>query len=402
MFSRKQMLKILATFPVAGGLASTGLVRTAAGARLEKPTHRRNYFKELGLRPLINGRGVVTTLTGSLMPPEVLDAMNFAAQQFISLIDLNEKVGERIAEMLNCEDALVSAGAASAIQLATAAAVTGKDREKIGQVPNLPGPKREVVMQKGHRIYAQQFLACGVKLVEVEGSGEMEQAVNKHTAMAFHYNASSEHSISREEFVRIGKKHNVPTFIDCASDVPPVENLFKYTEMGFDMVTFSGGKGIRGPQSAGLLFGRKDLIEAARMNHSPYGSIGRGMKVNKEEILGMMVALELYLEKDHDKEWKQWERWVEQIASSIRSLSSVKTERYVPEIKNHVPHLKITWDEAIVKISPPEVVQKLRHGYPSIETLGGQDSIIYNMFMLQSEEIDIVASRTKEILEEAV
>lgn len=402
MYSRKQMLKMLATLPVVGTVAGTGLVKTAAGTKLKKPTHQRNYFRELGLRPLINGRGGVTTLTGSLMPAEVLDAMNFAAQQFVSLIDLNEKVGERIAEMLNCDDALVSAGAASAIQLATAASVTGTDREKIRQLPNIPGSQREVVMPKSHRIYQHQFLACGVKLVEVEGPDEMEQAINKNTVLAFYYNASDAQSISREEFVRIGKKYNVPTFNDCASDVPPVENLFKYIEMGFDLVTFSGGKGIQGPQSAGLLFGRKDLIQAARMNHSPFGSIGRGMKVNKEEILGMMVALEIYLEKDHEKEWKQWERWVEKIANVMNSLPSVETERYIPEMANHVPHLKITWDEAIIKISPPEVVQKLRHGYPSIETLGGKDSIIYNMFMLQPEEIGIVASRTKNILEEKV
>ncbi len=399
MFSRRQLIKMMASLPLAGGL---GWLGKTSGTGQIRPIYNRNYFTELGLRPVINGRGVVTTLTGSLMPPEVMEAMNFASRQFVSLIDLNEKVGERIAEMLNCEDAMVSAGAASAIQLATAATVTGKDREKIRMIPNLPGPQREVVMPKGHRIYEQQLTACGVKLVEVEGPQQMREAINENTVMAFYFNASPNQSISREEFVSIGRQYNVPTFNDCASDVPPVRRLFEYIELGFDLVTFSGGKGIQGPQSAGLLFGRKDLIEAARMNHSPYGSIGRGMKVNKEEILGMMVALEIYLAKDHEKEWQEWERGAERIASVVSTVPSVQTEKYVPEIANHVPHLKITWDESVVGISPPEVVQQLRYGHPSIETLGGREDIIYNMFMLKPEEVNIVAHRTKEILEQTV
>jgi len=331
-----------------------------------------------------------------------MEAMTYASRQFINLIDLNEKAGRRIAGMLNCEDALVSAGAASAIQLATAASVTGTDREKIRQIPNLPGPKREVVMPLGHRIYEQQLTACGVKIIEVDGPREMEQAINKNTVMAFYFNASQQQSISREEFVRIGKKYKIPTFNDAAADVPPVENFFKYIEMGFDLVAISGGKGIRGPQSAGLLFGRKDLIEAARLNHSPYGSIGRGMKVNKEEVLGMMVALEIYLAKDHDNEWKMWEEWVDKIAAAVRTVPSVETEMYVPEIANHVPHLRIIWDQNKIKISPAELREQLRSGDPSIETFGGPVSLEMNVFMMQPNEIGIVARRAKELLEQAV
>lgn len=393
---------MIASFPVLGGLTGAGLVTKTSGSKLIRPKYTRDFFKELGLRPFINGRGTITTLSGSIMQPEVLEAINYASQQFVSLNDLNIKAGERIAEMLNCEAALVSAGAASAIQLATAAALTGTDREKIRMLPNLPGQQREVIMPEGHRIYSQQFTACGVKLIEVNGPEELEQAINENTVMAFFYNASPQQSIDREEFLRIGKKHDVPTFIDAAADVPPVENLFKFTEMGFDMVTFSGGKGIRGPQSTGLLFGRKDLIDAARLNHSPYGSIGRGMKVNKEEILGMMVALETYLAKDHKKEWELWEQWIEQIAASVQSVGSVKSEKYVPPVSNHVPHLRISWDQKHVKISPEELREKLRRGHPSIETFGGEDSIELNVFMMQSEEVRIVGRRMKEHLEQAI
>lgn len=398
--SRKEILQYLAGLPVLGAFA--GISGGYAESVQKSVTPRRDYFNELGVRKLINARGAYTTLTGSLMPPEVVDAMQYASNHFVSLIELNEKAGARIAEMLNCEDAHVSAGAASAITLATAAALTGKDREKMRAIPHLPGPQKEVIMPRGHRIYEQQFTACGVKLVEVDSAREMERAMNENTVLAFYYNAYREQKISREDFIRIGRQHGVPTFNDCASDVPPVENLFKYIEMGFDLVTFSGGKGLSGPQSAGLLFGRKDLIEAARMNHSPYGSIGRGMKVEKEEIIGLLVALEVYLNKDHDKERAMWESWVSRLQANFSDVPGVSTEMYVPPIANHVPHLRVTWDPSVVKTTPGEIVQKLRHGHPSIEVMASEEDITLNMFMLQPHEVDILGQRTKQILMESV
>jgi len=401
MLKRRGLLKLFAGWPLLGGLAGSGLASRAIGAKLPASAPR-DYFAELGVRPVINCQGVVTTLTGSLMPPEAVEAMAAVSRQFVSLVELKEKAGARIARMLRCEDAMVTAGAASAITLATAASITGKDAQKIRQIPNLPGEPREVIMPAGHLVYAQQFLVCGVKLVQVGSAAQMEQAINARTAMAFYLNKAHPQGVDRAEFLRIAKKHRVPAFIDCASDVPPVENLFRYIEMGFELVTFSGGKAISGPQSAGLLYGRKDLIEAARLNHSPHQSIGRGMKVNKEEIIGMMVALEVYLKKDHTRERAEWERGLESIAASLSKIPSVVTERYVPEIANHVPHLRIRWDEQVVKLSPAEAVRKLREGEPSIEVLGGKDSITCNMFMLQPREVAIVARRTQEILRAAV
>lgn len=401
MFDRRQLLKLFASWPLLGGFASAGLASRAAAAKIN-PFIRRDYFTELGVRPVINGQGVVTVLTGSLLPPEVVEAMTYASHHFVGLVELNEKVGARIAELLRCEDAMVSAGAASAITLATAAAITGTDKAKVRLLPNLPEPRPEVIVPKGHLVYPQQLLACGVKLVEVDSPAAMERAFNPRTVLAFYLNKAYKRSVGREEFVRLCRKHRVPSFNDCASDVPPVENLFKYIEMGFDLVTFSGGKAICGPQSAGLLYGRKDLIEAARMNHSPNQSIGRGMKVNKEEILGMMVALELYLKKDHAKEWQEWEQGVDRIAAAVKNLPSVVTERYVPEVANQIPHLRITWDKAVVGLTPAEAAQRLREGFPSIEALGGRDSIGYNMYMLKPEEVGIVARRTREVLQRAV
>ena len=401
MINRRQLLKILGSFSLFGGFLGTGFIKKGSEL-VGSASLRRDYFTELGVRKLINGRGTLTTLTGSLMDPAVMEAMDYASRHFVNLNELNARVGERIAEMLNCEDAHVSAGAASAITLATAAAITGKDRELIRSLPNIPGPQREVIMPKTHRVYEQQITLCGAKIVEVEGPNEMRRAINNNTVLAFYFNNAPEKSISREEFVQIGKEYNIPTFNDCASEIPPMENLFKYIEMGFDLVTFSGGKGLQGPQSAGLLYGRKDLIEAARLNHSPNGSIARGNKVNKEEILGMMVALEVYLAKDHAKQREEWDQWVEQIAASARTVPSVETTIGVHAETNQTPTVEITWDQSVVKITPSEVVQKLRKGHPSIEANSGRNSISYRIGRVQKHEVKIVARRTREVLQSAV
>src|SRR5215475_13590950 len=187
--------------------------------------------------------------------------------------------------------------------------------------------KSEVIVQKSHRYgYDHAVRNCGVKMIEVETADELEKAVNGKTAMMLFFNdADPKGQIKIDEFVKLGKKHNIPTFNDAAADAPPTENLSKYTKMGFDLVTFSGGKGIRGPQSAGLLLGRKELIDAARLNCSPNSdSIGRGMKVNKEEMLGMMVAVEMYLKRDADAEWKEWERRAKLITVSVAKIPAVK------------------------------------------------------------------------------
>lgn len=398
------MLKMLATLPFMGGLAGSKAIKKVSGEKLVRPTYNRDFFTELGVKPFINAWGTITAKSGSLMHPEVIEAYNYASQQFVDLNELQDKVGERIAEMLKCEGAMVTAGAASALTLGAAAGITGKDPEKIRALPNLPGEQLEVIIQKSHRFgYDHAVRNTGVKMVEVDGPEEMEDAINEKTVLMLFFNAAGEHSVSHEQFVEIGKNHNVPTFIDAAADVPPVENLFKYTEVGFDLVTFSGGKAIRGPQSAGLLFGRKDLIEAARLNTVPHSdTIGRGMKVNKEEILAMMVALEKYLERDHEKDWQEWENRVARIDEAVSAVPSVETERYVFPVANHVPHLSIKWDMDTIQISPPELRERLENGYPSIVTFGGDESVEVSVFMMQPEEVGIVAKRLKEELEMAM
>jgi len=399
MTKRRDLLKGLITLPLAGAMAGNHAL--AASAVGEIP---RDYFKELGVRTFINASGTYTMLTASLMPPEVIRAINYAALQYVRLDELQEKAGDRIAELLKCEAAMVSAGAASAITLGTAGVITGGDSKKAAMIPNdLTGMKSEVIIQKSHRVgYDHAIRNCGVKLIEVESKKELESAINEKTAMMWFYNNQNPiGKVRDEEFVAIGKKHGIPTFNDCAADVPPVENFWKYTQMGFDLVCFSGGKGIRGPQSAGLLLGRKDLIQAALRNAPPHGdTVGRGMKVNKEEILGMLVAVELFLAKDHEAEWKMWENQIKMIHDAAVSVPGVKGEVHVPEIANHVPALKISWNDK-VKATPSEIRDALRNGHPSIETMGGRETIDITTWMMMPGEERIVAKRLKSLLETA-
>ena len=403
MIKRRELIKNLSAFPLIGGLFSPQLLARSGQLKATAiPPGHRDYFKELGVRTFINAAGTYTALTGCLMPEEVTDAIKFASTQYVNLVELQDKVGQRIAEMVKCEGAMVTAGAASAITLGTAGVLTGLDREKAGRIPyDLTGMKTEVIIQKTHRVaYDHAIRNCGVKLVEVETAAEMEAAINENTAMMWFLNANNfKGKVQQQAFVDIGKKHGIPTFNDAAADVPPVENLWKYTQMGFDLVCFSGGKGLRGPQSTGLLLGRKELIDAARLSAPPNGNtVGRGMKVNKEELLAQMVALELYLSRDHNKEWELWEYQIKLISDHAKAVVGVETEIHVPDIANHVPSLRIRWDQDKIKMTPPEMREHLRSGHPSIETVGGQESVDITTWMMNPGEERIVARRVGEIL----
>jgi L-seryl-tRNA(Ser) seleniumtransferase len=262
--------------------------------------------------------------------------------------------------------------------------------------------KSEVIIQKAHRFgYDRALRNCGVRLVEVESRDDLERAVNDKTAMMLFYNNNNkEGRIQDKEFAELGRKHGVPTMNDAAADVPPVENLWKYTEMGFDLVAFSGGKGIRGPQSAGLLLGRKPLIAAARMNASPNGNaIGRGMKVNKEEMVGMLAALELFVAKDHEKEGREYDRRAEMIRASAASVAGVKAEVFVPEVANHVPHVRVTWDAAAKPLKAAAVVRAMLEGKPSIAIRSEGESLVVGVWMMQPGEEKIVARRLRQELD---
>ncbi len=401
MITRRSLLKKLAGLPLVGGLFGGEIFAAAPAAA---PMVQRDYFKELGVRTFINAAGTYTFMTGSLMRPEVLAAYNYATNEYVLLDDLQKQVGERIAELLHCEAAMITAGAASAITLGTAGVLTGMDEKKVVQLPDLTGMKSEVILQKSHRIpYDHAIRNTGVKIVEVVTKKEMEKAINEKTAMMWFFNNNNNvGEVQYETFLDIAQKHGIPTFNDCAADVPPVEHLWKYTEMGFDLVAFSGGKGLRGPQSAGLLLGKKKYIEAAKLHTPPRGNtLGRGMKVNKEEMLGMLAAVETYLTMDHAKEWAMWEDQIETIRSAAASVPGVKAEVHVPEIANHVPTLKLSWNQDKIAMTVDEFRQQLRDGHPSIETVGSKSFVNITTWMMVPGQERAVARRIKEILSKA-
>jgi len=401
MLNRRDLLRSLATIPVVGPFIGSGIGRNGLSPDI---VPGRDYFKEIGVRTFINAAGTYTMLTGSLMHPEVIQAIQYASKQYVSLDELQDAAGARIAELLHCEAATVTSGAASAMSLGMAGVLSGIDPEKAAQIPDLTGMKSEVIYQKSHWVgYVHALRNCGVKLIEVETRKQMEDAINDQTAMLWFLNYSNfDGEVQWKEFVEIGKKYGIPTFNDCAADVPPVENLWKFTAMGFDLVCFSGGKGLRGPQSAGLLLGRKDLIAAARLSAPPRGNtVCRTNKVNKEEVLGMLVALEVYLNRDHKRDLELWEYQIKKISDNALSVEGVETEIHVPEIANHVPSLRITWDQEKIPITPSSAREILRKGHPSIETMGGNKSIDITTWMMNPGEERIVAERVKHVLKNA-
>lgn len=390
MANRRRFIVTLSQLPLIGGL----LPRAANAATVTQ----RDYFKDLGVRTFINAAGTFTTLTASLMPQEVMDAMQYASKQYVNLIELHDAVAARLASLIGVEAAMVTSGAAGALTCGTAACLTGKDPKKILQLPDLTGLKSEVLIQKAHRYgYDHAVRTCGVRMIEIETPEELEQTAGDKTAMMLFFNDSEPKGrIPAAEWVRLGKKHGIPTFNDAAADVPPVEHLSKYNRMGFDLVAFSGGKALRGPQSSGLLLGRKDLIEAARLNTSPYSdTIARGMKVNKEEMLGLLVAVELFLKRDHEAEWKEWERRANVIASAAKKIPGVTAGIFVPPIANHAPHLRLQWDTSKIHTTPQAVMKQLRAGQPSIEAspLSDDQALIIGVWMMQPGDAETVGAR---------
>ena len=404
---RRDIIRGLTLLPLGGSFLGTVMpTESKAGSRSKSPA-RRNLLDELGIRTFINAAGTYTTMTASLMDDEVMNAIDYSAKEFCMLNEVQDKVGEKIAQMVHAEAAMVTAGAFSALTLGTAGILTGMDQSKVKQIPHRleeSGIKSEVMLQKGHFDgYEQALYNTGVTIIPVETADDVNKAVNEKTASMHFLNCNAlEGKIMHEEWLQLAKKHNLPATIDIAADVPPVSNLWKYNDMGFSFVALSGGKAIRGPQSTGVLMGKKDIIAAARLNDSPNGvTIGRGMKVNKEEMLGMYAALDAYINKDHDKEWKMWEDNVGYINDAVKNIKGVTTEISVPPIANHTPKLKIAWDKNIIRTTRENLGDKLRNGNPSIEVIswGDEDnSISLTVFMLKKGEEKIVARRIKEEL----
>jgi uncharacterized pyridoxal phosphate-dependent enzyme len=387
----------------------TGLMLPAAGltsARAATQTSSEIYAK-LGVRTFINAVGTLTTLSGSLMAPEVVQAMEQASRSFVVIHELQDKVGKRLAELTGAQAAFVTSGASAALCLASCAVTAGKDRAKMTQLPDLTGMKSEFVIQKAHRnSYDHAFRMVGGKLVEAETADQVRGAISEKTAalvMVLSHNSIG-HKVELDQMIEIGHKAGVPIILDAAAEVPPPENLGKFAKMGADLVAFSGGKNIRGPQCSGILLGRRDLVEAAYANSSPNNYLARIAKVGKEEIVGLLTAVELCLKKDHAAQRREWTGMLDRAAARLKDVPTVHTE-FIPNLDySHSPRLSVQWDEARVGITLSEMVERLRVGTPSIEASdmtkfrpSWKGLGIFPNNMMPGEEI-IVADRLKQIL----
>jgi L-seryl-tRNA(Ser) seleniumtransferase len=391
-WSRRQVLTGLGLAPLSSALSRKAVALEAG------------VYADLGVRPFINAAGTYTALSASLMPPEVVRAMEEASRSFVSIPELQEAAGERIASLLGAEAALVTSGCAAALTLATAACVCGENADAIRRVPEIAGLKDEVIFPKGHRFgYDHAIRNVGVRIVEVEDVSELRSRITERTAMLFYLNlAANQSPISREQLVEAGKHAGIPTLIDAAADLPPARNLTAFTALGFDLVAFSGGKGLRGPQCSGLLLGKKDLVRAAFLNGSPNSdSVGRIAKVGKEEIVGLTRAIEIYWKKDHDAEWREWEARVAHIVSRVSAIEGVRAERFVPEIANEAPHAAIEWDASRIPLTKESFAEALRDGEPRIEirpSAPEKPRIEIGVWMMEPSDHVVVADRCVQVL----
>ena len=363
--SRRGFMKMLAASPLLAQIAAQGLyVKSAAAMGLDPKS---NVYSRLGVKTVINCRGTWTYLSGSLQFPEAREAQAEAGRYFVNMVELHHAVGRRLAELTGAESGVITSGAAGAMAAATAACMAGSDPQKIWQLPDTTGLKHEVIMVGGRSAFDSAIRLTGAKLVLVDKPDDIANAITPDTAMI--YTTDLKEKLDRE--AAIAKQHNVPMLLDDAAGIPPIDNIKLYAKMKLDLYTFSGGKGLRGPQCSGVLLGRKDLIEAAVRNSCPYeGAVCRPMKVGKEEVIGCLTAIETWLNTDSKKLYDEWNARVDRIAKLVNTVPGVQTEIYIPDDGNRYPTLRVSWDQDAWGFGIKDCVQKLREGDPVIEVLG--------------------------------
>ena len=363
--NRRGFMKMLAASPLLAQIAAQGLYVKSAVAIGLNPNS--NVYSRLGVKTVINCRGTWTYLSGSLQFPEAREAQTEAGRYFVNMVELHHAVGRRLAELTGAESGIITSGAAGAMAAATAACMAGSDPQKIWQLPDTTGLKHEVIMVGGRSAFDSAIRLAGAKLVLVDKPDDIANAITPDTAMI--YTTDLKDKLERE--AAIAKQHNVPLLLDDAAGIPPIDNIKLYAQMKLDLYTFSGGKGLRGPQCSGVLLGRKDLIEAALRNSCPYeGAVCRPMKVGKEEVIGCLTAIETWLNTDSKKLYDEWNGRVDRIAKLVETVPGVQTEIYIPDDCNRYPTLRISWDQEAWGFGIKDCVQKLREGDPVIEVLG--------------------------------
>lgn len=379
-------------------VAFFGIVGCGKAPFFKKPRLSYPTYESIGVKPVINCADYTTNFSGCLMPPEVKMAMGEASKNFVLMQELIDAVGRRLGELTGAEWGCVSSGCSACLIAATLACVCGMDLEKIPMPPDLTGLKNECVVQTIHRNnFDHAIEIVGVKMIEIDTLEEMKAAINERTAMIFVTGGilDSDESLALEDMVRIGKKHGIPVLVDAAMEGFDCPNF--YIKAGVDLVAYSGGKSLEGPQPTGILLGRKDLCQAAARNMAPYWrGFGRAMKVGKEEYMGVLAAAELWVKRDHDAEWKERERMLNYIAKKLEGLPTVTTELDMRQglRARRYPILRFNWDQNVIKITQNELRQKLLDGKPRIITHPGR---IISPTMETGQEV-IVAQRIYEIL----
>lgn len=385
-------MKMLAASPLLAQIAAQQFYEKSAAAMGIDP--RGNVYSRLGVKTIINCRGTWTYLSGSLQFPEVHEAQAEAGRYFVNMVELQRAVGRRLAELTGAESGLITSGAAGAMAVATAACMAGADPKKIWQLPDTTGMKNEVVMVGGRSAFDSAIRLAGAKLVLIEKSDDLANAINRNTAMI--YTTDLKDKLARE--AAIAKEHNVPLLLDDAAGIPPIDNIKLYAQMKLDLYTFSGGKGLRGPQCSGVLLGSKDLIDAALRNSAPFeGAVCRPMKVGKEEVIGCLTAIETWLKTDSKKLYDEWNARVDRIAKLAETVPGVRTEIYVPDDGNRYPTLRVSWDQQAWGFGISDCVQKLRESDPVIEVLSVDNP---SMVTAVREGVDKPQPNPKELKEE--
>jgi uncharacterized pyridoxal phosphate-dependent enzyme len=389
---RRAFLKWLAAAPAFAAIASREFSNKLWAATTKASSS--DVYRRIGVRPFINARGTWTYLSGSLELPEVRKAMEAASQHFVDMFELQRAVGKRLAELSGAESGMVTSGAAGAMAAATAACMAGTDQAKIWQLPDTTGLKNEVVMLGGRIAFDSAIRLAGARLVMAYSHDELQAAITDKTAMVY----TTWRDDRLEKALAITKKAGVPLLLDDAAGIPPIDNLSRYAKMGVDLYCFSGGKGLRAPQCSGLLLGRKDLIQAALANCSPWeGAVCRAMKVGKEEIIGLLAAVEEWSRTDLSELNDQWERRVRRIAKLVETVSGVTTDIQIPTEGNSYPTLTVHWDEKIFGLTVSDCDRQLRDGEPRIEVLTSNNPSFVSVVHEGGPKQKEVGSRTNQL-----
>lgn len=371
------------------------------------------FYRRLGVNRIINASSWITVFGGSIMPPAVVRAMEDASHWFVDMHELNQKAGEVIARFTGAEAGLVTAGSASGMLLEAAACMAGTDPAKAWRLPDTTGMKSDIVIHRGHRVnYDHNFRAAGATLVEIGNSGgtqewELEDAINENTAaVAYIFGPPQGAVLPLSKVVEIAHARDVPVIVDAAAMLPPIENLTRFIAMGADMVSFSGGKGVLGPQSTGILCGRQDLIEAAYFNGAPNStSVGRAAKVCKEEIAGLITALELFVDTDHQSVMAGWRAKCQHIVFAISDIPGVRAELAEADPEQDEfpfaqPRAIISFDRSWTGPRKNEIEDQLESGEPSIRVrpVGSPRHITISPTNLQDGDEEVIAQRLRKIL----